>query len=93
MSHSTTTEILKSIADDTRLAVIRKLASEDCEVAGNKLINGCSEALELAQPTVSHHFARLVQTGVLLDRKSGTEKYYRLNNELLSSIGIDPKKL
>lgn len=93
MSNTTTSEILKSIADDTRLAIIRKLASEDCEVAGSKLINGCSEALQLAQPTVSHHFARLVQSGVLLDRKSGTEKYYRLNSDLLLSIGIDPTKL
>jgi DNA-binding transcriptional ArsR family regulator len=93
MSNSTTSEILKSIADDTRLAIIRKLASEDRELAGGKLINGCSEALQLAQPTVSHHFARLVQSGVLLDRKAGTEKYYRLNSELLLSIGIDPTKL
>lgn len=93
MNTATTTEILKSIADDTRLAVIRRLVSEDGEVAGSKLINGCSEALQLAQPTVSHHFARMVQSGVLLDRKSGTEKYYRLNTELLLSVGIDPAKL
>jgi DNA-binding transcriptional ArsR family regulator len=93
MSNTTTSEILKSLADDTRLAIIRKLASEDCEIAGSKLIHGCSEALQLAQPTVSHHFARLVATGVLQDRKSGTEKYYRLNSELLLSIGIDPTKL
>ena len=93
MSHTNTTEILKSLADDTRLAVVRKLVSEGCEVAGSKLINGCGEALQLSQPTVSHHFARLVQCGVLLDRKSGTEKYYRLNTDLLHSIGIDPTKL
>jgi DNA-binding transcriptional ArsR family regulator len=88
-----TAEILKSIADNTRLAIIRKLVSENDEVAGSKLISGCSEALQLAQPTVSHHFARLVQSGVLLDRKSGTEKYYRLNTDLLHSIGLDPSKL
>lgn len=93
MSNSSTSEILKSIADDTRLSIIRKLANADTEVAGSALIHGCSEVLKLAQPTVSHHFARLVQTGVLLDRKSGTEKYYRLNNELLLSIGVDPTKL
>ncbi len=93
MRNLNTTEILKSIADDTRLAVIRKLVNENSEVAGSKLINGCSEALQLSQPTLSHHFARLVQSGVLLDRKSGTEKYYQLNTELLRSIGIDPTKL
>lgn len=93
MSESKTSEILKSLADDTRLAIIRNLVSEDCEVAGNKLINGCSEALQLSQPTISHHFARLVQSGVLIDRKSGTEKYYRLNTDLLRSVGVDPSKL
>jgi ArsR family transcriptional regulator, arsenate/arsenite/antimonite-responsive transcriptional repressor len=93
MSTAHTTEILKSLADDTRLAVVRKLASENCELAGSALIHGCSEALQLSQPTVSHHFARLVQSGVLLDRKAGTEKYYRLNTDLLHAIGIDPTKL
>lgn len=93
MSNSNVTEILKSLADDTRLAVVRKLVSEGSEVAGSKLINGCSETLQLSQPTVSHHFTRLVRSGVLLDRKSGAEKYYRLNTELLQSVGIDPAKL
>ncbi len=93
MSTSRTTEILKSLADDTRLALIRKLVSTDCEISGSELINGCSQVLQLSQPTLSHHFSRLVQSGVLLDRKSGTEKYYRLNISLLHSVGIDPTRL
>jgi hypothetical protein len=42
---------------------------------------------------MSHHFSRLVQAGVLRERKAGTEKFYTLNYSLLVSIGIDPKKL
>jgi DNA-binding transcriptional ArsR family regulator len=69
------------------------LISKNNEIAGNEIIGGCSEVLKLSQPTLSHHFHRLVQSGVLLERKSGTEKFYRINYELLRSIGIDPLKL
>lgn len=93
MGNINTTAVLKSLADDTRLALIRSLARKGHEVPGSQLISGCSRALQLAQPTISHHFTRLVQSGVLLERKTGTEKYYQLNTKLLNSIGIDPTKL
>ncbi len=88
-----TTIILKSLADDMRLSIVRKLAADGCEDAGMDIVSDCANALELSQPTMSHHFARLVQSGVLLERKVGKEKFYRLNVRLLESIGIDPKKL
>lgn len=88
-----TTIILKSLADDMRLSIVRKLARDGCEEAGMDIVSDCASALELSQPTMSHHFSRLVQSGVLLERKSGTEKFYRLNLSLLQSVGIDPKKL
>ncbi len=86
-------EILKSLADETRLSLVRRLIESDCEVSGSEIIGGCSEVLKLSQPTLSHHFNRLVHSGVLLERKSGTEKYYRVNFDLLRSIGIDPSKI
>lgn len=86
-------DILKSLADETRLSLVRQLVQQNREVAGSEIIVGCSKVLQLSQPTLSHHFNKLVQSGVLLDRKSGTEKYYRINYELLRSIGIDPTKL
>jgi ArsR family transcriptional regulator len=85
--------ILKSIADDTRLSIIRKLASQSEEVACTDIVKDCSLALKLSQPTMSHHFARLAQSGVILERKVGKEKYYQLNEELLTNVGIDPHKL
>ena len=88
-----TSEILKSIADETRLSIVRKLASEDGDVACSRIINDCSSALKLSQPTMSHHFSRLVRSGVVLEHKEGTEKLYRLNRELLTNIGINPNKL
>jgi ArsR family transcriptional regulator len=88
-----TSQILKSIADDTRLAIIRKLASEHSEVACGDIVKDCALALKLSQPTMSHHFSKLAQSGVILERKTGKEKFYTLNYELLSNLGIDPKKL
>lgn len=88
-----TATILKSLADDTRLSIIRKLVNEVDDVACTEIVQDCSLALKLSQPTMSHHFAKLVQSHVLIERKVGKEKYYQLNHELLSSIGVDPHKL
>lgn len=93
MEQPQTTIILKSLADDMRLSIVRKLAADNCEEAGSSIVSDCALALKLSQPTMSHHFARLVQAGVLIERKAGTEKFYRLNIELLNHIGIDPTKL
>ena len=85
-------EILKALADETRLGIVRKLARErgaakSCDICA------CSSVTQLSQPAMSHHFAKLVDAGVLQEHKDGTEKSYRLNKKLLKSIGIDTKKL
>ncbi len=91
MNQSTT--VFKSLADETRLSIVRKLARDGCEVNSHDIVNDCSVALSLSQPTMSHHFQKLVAAGVLLERKIGVEKRYVLNRELLESTGINPDKL
>lgn len=88
-----TTVILKSLADDMRLAIVRQLAANECEESSSDIVSDCAEFHHLSQPTMSHHFAKLVRAGVLTERKVGTEKFYRLNYDLLIGIGIDPTKL
>lgn len=88
-----TVTALKSLADSTRISIVRQLASEGCEVSSSKIVNDCALSLSLSQPTMSHHFTKLVQAGVLSERKSGTEKLYVLNKDQLLSIGIDVNKL
>lgn len=92
-SNQNTAAILKSLADETRLSIVRKLASEAKEVNGADIVSDCSVALKLSQPTMSHHFQKLVQAGVLVERKVGVEKYYKLNQKQLKDIGINAKKL
>lgn len=91
--HAQTAAVLKSLADETRLSIVRKLVSDGCEVKGGDIINSCAEFHKLSQPAMSHHFNKLVAAGVLLERKVGVEKRYELNAELLNDTGIDASKL
>lgn len=88
-----TVNVLKSLADETRLSIVRRLAAIDREVASNEVVTECSQALQLSQPTMSHHFNKLVAAEVLIEHKVGVEKLYRLNKELLENAGINPNKL
>ena len=92
-NHGQTATIFKSLADETRLSIVRKLVRDGCEVKGGEIINSCAEFHKLSQPAMSHHFSKLVTAGVLLERKAGVEKHYELNTQLLTENGIDPTKL
>ena len=85
--------IFKSLGDETRLSIVRKLARDGCEVNGKEIVLDCAIALKLSQPTMSHHFQTLVAASVLTERKVGVEKIYQLNESLLETIGIDIHKL
>lgn len=93
MNNVPTAQVLKSLADDTRLSIVRKLARDNCEVNSSDIVLDCALALKLSQPTMSHHFQKLTTSGVVIERKSGVEKHYRLNRSLLDSIGINADKL
>ena len=89
MSMHDNVNIFKALADPTRLEIVRELAKkpEDC-----KSCSEVSSVSSLSQPAMSHHFKKLVDAGVITERKQGTEKIYELNSELLVSVGIDPSK-
>ena len=85
--------VFKSLGDETRLSIVRKLAHDNIEVNGHDIVSDCSVALKLSQPTMSHHFQKLVTAGVLLERKVGVEKYYQLNTAVLAHAGVDISRL
>ena len=86
-------QVLKALADETRLAIVRKLASQDESVSSCDIVGSCGSFLKLSQPAMSHHFGRLVDAGVLLEEKAGTSKRYRLDMQALATIGVDVTKL
>ena len=65
-------EVLKALADPTRLRILALLAS------GEICVCHIHTALEVPQPTASRHLAYLKKSGLVEDRKVGLWKHYRL---------------
>lgn len=93
MTKNNTADVLKSLADETRLDLVRELVRNQCQISSVELLSSCSLALDLSQPTLSHHLSKLVKSGVIVSEKRGRAKYYQINNQLLNSVGIDASKL
>lgn len=89
MTDDTKLKVFKALADPTRLDMVRTLVAGGGQSSCGK-VSVCSS---LSQPAMSHHFGKLVEAGVLIDHKDGTQKYYKVNYDLLDSVGIDAKKL
>jgi ArsR family transcriptional regulator, arsenate/arsenite/antimonite-responsive transcriptional repressor len=79
--------IFKALADETRVRVLKLLASGElcvCEIAA---------ALDLDQPRLSFHLRILKEAGIILDRRQERWIVYRLNDNdmfirfLLMAIG------
>jgi len=66
-------KLLQALADPTRLAIVRELASAP-EVCACDLTSCC----DVRQPTVSHHLKVLREAGVVESERRGTWIYYRL---------------
>ena len=76
----------RALADPTRVAIVNRLAATDCVCVCDFVA-----ALELSQPTVSHHLKVLREAGLVESSRSGTWAYYRLVpdavRELRHSLG------
>ncbi|SVE45522.1 uncharacterized protein METZ01_LOCUS498376, partial [marine metagenome] len=64
-------EILKSLADPTRLRIIHLLDKDEFSVAEMQ------EILGMGQSRISTHLATLRKGNLVLDRKEGKKTYYR----------------
>ena len=91
MEHNQSIEILKALADETRLAIVQKIACDEAPTPGCELSSACVQ--KLSQPTMSHHVSKLVEAGILTEKKAGTKKSYVLRRDTLERIGIDITKL
>jgi len=71
------TNIFKALADETRLRILKLLEVREmcvCEIM---------VALDLTQPTASHHLALLENAGLVKDRKEGKWVFYSIANPQL----------
>lgn len=90
MHDDKTIAVLKALADPTRLQMVRQLVASP---TGQRSCGELSSKADLSQPAMSHHFAKLVNSRVILEHKEGVHKIYELNRPLLEKSGIVPEKL
>ncbi len=69
--------VFKLLADETRLRLLLLLKSQELTVAE------LSSTLQLAQPRISTHLAKLKEHRFVLGRKDGVSTYYRLNTSVI----------
>jgi DNA-binding transcriptional ArsR family regulator len=70
--------ILKVLADDTRLAVVRQL------MAGPQQVNEINAILHLEQSLLSHHLRVLRDAGIVNARREGKAVLYCLSEAVTS---------
>jgi ArsR family transcriptional regulator len=71
----------KALADPTRVAIVNRLAAAD-EVCVCDFV----AALDLAQPTISHHLKVLRDAGLVESSRRGTWAFYRLVPEAVTEL-------
>jgi ArsR family transcriptional regulator len=71
----------KALSDPTRVAIVNRLAGAD-EVCVCDFV----AALDLAQPTISHHLKVLREAGLVESSRRGTWAYYRLVPEAVAAL-------
>ena len=71
-------ELMKALGDPTRLTMIASLWKARAPIC----ICDFTAGLELTQPTISHHMAKLKEAGLVESDKRGIWIYYRLRDKL-----------
>lgn len=88
MDDPTLIRIANAIADPTRFAILKAIASRD-EVSCGQV----AELFPIAQATVSHHLNVLVNAGLVEMRKQGQHHYFRLQRSTLQQFSADLHRL
>jgi|SRR3990170_3505032 len=78
-------KFFKAFADETRLRILRLLGTREmcvCEVM---------VALDLTQPTASHHLGLLENVGLVTSRKDGKWVFYKISEPNVVNLLLDIK--
>jgi ArsR family transcriptional regulator len=77
-----TAELLKAMADPTRVAMVAALARSKAPVC----ICDFTSAFSLTQPTISHHMSKLKAAGLVEASRRGVWTYYELRSDLPATV-------
>ncbi|MBW4606193.1 MAG: metalloregulator ArsR/SmtB family transcription factor [Hassallia sp. WJT32-NPBG1] len=83
-------QFFKALADESRLKILGILANQECSV------EELAALLQLKEPTVSHHLAKLKELNLVTMRSEGNSHLYQLDSEALQSISKEiftPEKI
>jgi ArsR family transcriptional regulator len=75
--------VLRALADPVRLQLLSIIASAPDREA---CVCDMTDAVEVSQPTVSHHLKVLTEAGVLTRERRGTWAWFRLESARLEEI-------
>ncbi len=73
-------QFFKAMADKSRLAIVGLLAG------GERSVQELAAALDLKEPTVSHHLAILKAQGIVTARPEGTTRWHALDRAALEKL-------
>ena len=76
-------KFLKALAHESRLKLLGLLADQE------RSVGELAELLDLKEPTVSHHLAKLQELDLVRMRAEGTTHRYRLRQETLARLKRD----
>lgn len=93
MAPNKTVDLLKALADETRLGIVKCITAEGGTMPSCDVVRSSESLAKMSQPTLSHHFMKLVDAGILLQQKHGTQNIYAVNSDLLARHGIDITKV
>ena len=74
------TDTFAAIADPTRRQIIAMLASQDLT------INEIADAFDLTRPAISKHLRVLRETGLVIERKEGRQRFQSFNGAGLAPL-------
>ncbi len=80
--------VFKALSDDTRVEMVQYLLQKN-EWSCHEL----SKKFSLSQPALSHHFGKLVNAGIIKERKNGKQNFYSIDKKFLKTNGLDIHKI
>jgi ArsR family transcriptional regulator len=79
-----TAEIFKALADPARVRIVNLLATQAEPICACEF----EPALDLFQPTVSHHLSKLVDAGLLEREQRGKWAYFSLKRDAVETLAV-----
>ncbi|QLE54957.1 metalloregulator ArsR/SmtB family transcription factor [Nostoc sp. TCL26-01] len=73
-------QFFKALADESRLKILGILANQECSVEELAVL------MQLKEPTVSHHLAKLRELNLVTMRPEGNSRIYQLDSEVLQTM-------